>query len=594
MNKFYTKGTIEVRTADDGTHKLVGRGITFDSLSNELRTSNGDVFKEIVPSDAEIRMTDDCKITVDHKDDAFHLLGRNGVNATFEKRSDGIYYEVEVPSTSVGNDVVELAKRGLATGCSFEFRCESDAVSVVDGMPVRELRSIEVSAINPLMTTKPAYDSSTVEARSIEEYYVNKKTKTVYTEDDGSVLEIDREVETKEKVEYKRKETRGMNLTELKDARANLLEKEKEIRSLAEKEERSLNADEVSKINETQIEARSIENLIKIEAEAQRSRGVEFKEDTKMKEDKNEKRFVLKNENMNVEMRDLSIAGAASTTLTDANIAHADIAELQGALNPQSAFAQLGCTVHSPISNNLRIPIANKLDTLPTFKGETADADKQTVTFRDISLTPKRLPVEVVISSRYLMQDAVGATNYAINEATRSLKEAMEKQMFSDAAGSATAPAGLFALATDSDFDATAGGSNWGYQDALDARATLAAANVNVGKVKAITSYAVDSMLRGESIVGTEARFVLEGNTLTNVGMNVAANNMINHSTDGQDVMLMGDFSHVHVAFFRNVEVIYDPYTLASSAQVRYVFNFEVDWTLAHQEAILGITDLAV
>lgn len=594
-NFFNSNGSIEIRSNDDGTHTLTGRGITFNVQSNELRTQNGKKFIESVPDTAEIRMTDDCKVTVDHKNDAFHLIGRRGVNADFERRSDGIYYSVVLPDTSIANDVRALASQGLATGCSFEFRCIQDATEErSDGMLVRELRSIEVTAINPLVTVNPAYNESTVEARSVDEYYEKKETVNTFTNNEGESYTVTEERESKRKItyEYEHKETRGMNLTELKDARASLIEKQTEIRSLANKEERSLTENEISAISTLQAEARGIESVIQIETEAERANGAV--ETEKRSVEVKEPAFVLKNENQMVEFRALSIDGATGSTLTDANIAHADVAALQGALNPASAFEQLGCTVHSPISNNLRIPIANKLDALPTFKGETGAADAQTVTFRDIALTPKRLPVEVILSSRYVAQDAVGATNYAISEATRSLKEAMQKQMLSDAVGSATAPEGLFNAATDADFDATAGGKNWGYTDALAARGTLAASNVNVGKVKAITSYGVDSMLRGESIVGTEARFVLEGNTLTNIGMTVNANNMINHSVDGQDVMLMGDFSHVHVAFFRNVEVIYDPYTYASNAQVRYVFNFEVDWKLAHEEALLAITDLAV
>lgn len=81
----------------------------------------------------------------------------------------GLYYDVEVPDTTRGNDVAVLCKRGDITSSSFAFRVPDggdywERSSSVGGMPMRYLRDIELVDVAPVNI--PAYTDATAQLRS--------------------------------------------------------------------------------------------------------------------------------------------------------------------------------------------------------------------------------------------------------------------------------------------------------------------------------------------------------------------------------------------------------------------------------------------
>jgi hypothetical protein len=74
--------------------------------------------------------------------------------------SKGLHFDLAVPSTSFGRDVLELTERGDIGGASFAFipideRWEGDR---------RELRSVDLKEIS-IVSAWPAYDGTVVQAR---------------------------------------------------------------------------------------------------------------------------------------------------------------------------------------------------------------------------------------------------------------------------------------------------------------------------------------------------------------------------------------------------------------------------------------------
>jgi HK97 family phage prohead protease len=104
----------------------------------------------------------DILALVDH--DQTRLLGRtrNGSLRLHEDRQ-GLLFEIDVPNTTLGSDVLEMARRGDLGGMSFGFRVRKAGERW--SKTLRELRSldlIEVSAI----AAWPAYEGTEVHARS--------------------------------------------------------------------------------------------------------------------------------------------------------------------------------------------------------------------------------------------------------------------------------------------------------------------------------------------------------------------------------------------------------------------------------------------
>lgn len=136
---------------------LSGRAITFGKDSKNIG------FIERVEERA---FTDDVMAgemfaTFNHNKDM--ILGRT-TNGTLrvEKRQDGVYVEIDIPNTSVGRDVAELAQRGDLGGFSFEFVADKSHdiwERRSDGTMHRTVNVIKrLYAFNPVVD--PAYDDS--------------------------------------------------------------------------------------------------------------------------------------------------------------------------------------------------------------------------------------------------------------------------------------------------------------------------------------------------------------------------------------------------------------------------------------------------
>ena len=92
-----------------------------------------------------------------HNDDA--LLGTSG-SGTLKLYDDGkeLRYEIELPHTTVGNDTLELAKRGDLTGASIGFVPQKDNVEIIDGQIFRDISAADLHEIS--LVTKPAHETT--------------------------------------------------------------------------------------------------------------------------------------------------------------------------------------------------------------------------------------------------------------------------------------------------------------------------------------------------------------------------------------------------------------------------------------------------
>ena len=96
--------------------------------------------------------------------DQTKLLGRtrNGTLRLAETRQ-GLAFEIDVPNTTLGSDVLELARNGSLGGMSFAFRVRTAGERWIKNL--RELRLVDLVEISTVAAW-PAYDNTTVHARA--------------------------------------------------------------------------------------------------------------------------------------------------------------------------------------------------------------------------------------------------------------------------------------------------------------------------------------------------------------------------------------------------------------------------------------------
>lgn len=169
--------TIEIRSvaeppvAGEG-RTISGYAIVFGVESRVLWDWEGD-FVEIIERgaiDEELLNSSDVTALFNH--DRNQLLARSANGAGTLKLSlddHGLRFEFEAPHTTLGNDILELVRRGDLKGCSFAFTA---AAEDVEYSKEHDKRLRTVKRINALydvsVVVNPAYTQTSVDARSFE------------------------------------------------------------------------------------------------------------------------------------------------------------------------------------------------------------------------------------------------------------------------------------------------------------------------------------------------------------------------------------------------------------------------------------------
>jgi hypothetical protein len=146
--------SLEVRAAHG--RKLTGYAATFGSearIGATRETIAAGAFRATLASGRDVLAL------VDH--DPARVLARTK-SGTLRLSEDvrGLAFEIDLPDTTAGRDVLALAERGDLGGMSFGFRVV-DEIRDADRRELRAVELVEVSVIGAF----PAYQGTSVEAR---------------------------------------------------------------------------------------------------------------------------------------------------------------------------------------------------------------------------------------------------------------------------------------------------------------------------------------------------------------------------------------------------------------------------------------------
>lgn len=153
---------MEFRADENKPHQVTGYGAMFDTLSENL----GGFREKIAVGAFDDVLQDDVRALINH--DPNLILGRTNSN-TLGISVDvlGLRYNIDMPATSYGDDLMVSLKRGDITQSSFAFSVEKDSWDEDDdGRIVRTIEKIKrLFDVSPV--TYPAYPDTTVAARTL-------------------------------------------------------------------------------------------------------------------------------------------------------------------------------------------------------------------------------------------------------------------------------------------------------------------------------------------------------------------------------------------------------------------------------------------
>lgn len=177
MAEYRTYDEVSIRSEDmeDGKMRFSGYIAKFNEDSKELSQGRAKFTERLKPGCFKRALErDDIKMLVNH--DKARVLGRNGipdgeVGALSLSEDDvGLRFDVTATDTSYARDLYENVKAGVINSCSFGFRNPTYKNSRgSDGKILREMQDCELFDVS--IVTYPAYNSTTAQARSLEDIY---------------------------------------------------------------------------------------------------------------------------------------------------------------------------------------------------------------------------------------------------------------------------------------------------------------------------------------------------------------------------------------------------------------------------------------
>lgn len=589
------------------SRKVCGYAVRFEEPSVVLWDKESE-FVEIIHRGAiteETILNSDVMCLLNHRSDAVLARSNKGVGSMKLTLDDnGLMYEFEAPNTAIGDELLEHIRRGEISQSSFAFTYgynEGDVVREFDANG-RETRHVyRIGALYDCSPVyQPAYPSTSCAKRAIEslnsfhddmentDNQINNEKEIEALK--SQIAELEAKLEEANRKEEETPEEKPSDTekeapeTDEKPADEETIKEDEETRSEDEKEPKN---DE----EETSEDGSDEETINNNEETSETDENSDNEEETSDDEDKNENKrsFNIKmNTNMlteqirsamnsadhkvilNAETRAVKVNG------TDGVHDHTVETEMKGLLEPlyaDSILSKIGMRMYTGVPmGDIQVPILGKAQV--GFVGETsAPTSASTPNIGSVKLSPKRITGYVDYSLNFLAQDTLAVNEAIKRDLIKAVGDAWQAKIFSGDAKTDDAPAGLFAgkLEGENALQATTN-----FLGLTNLEATLEEANVN--DIKYVLSPKAKAAFRNMAKSTKSTELVLQNNSIDGT-------DAISCSSVASKAFVVGDFSALVGAIWNDVELIVDPYTLATQGMVRIVVNAFVDHKVARPEA---------
>ena len=533
---------IELRDEQESRH-IEGYGSVFNQRSVDLGG-----FQEVIAPGAfdGVIERSDVKCYLDHNPDKGILArSKNGKGSlSLELDERGLKYSFDAPHTNLGDEVVEGLKRGDYSQSSFAFTVQDESwTKEEDGTYLRTINKIG-GLYDVSIVANPAYEGTSVALRSLDKF--KEEELAVANEIAEQVEEERKEVEEEVKEEIKEDIKPEVQEAEPKENRNNITNT-KNIHMSNFSLIRAIN----DVVNNRNINEDAL-SVIELGAQEMRKSGLSYSGQIQLPVE---------------ERADTDGAIAATVETQGKEIVETEKLNILGPLRGKSILSEVGATFLTGLVGNISIPTYS--GSTCGWKGELAEADNGKGDFDTVELSPKRLTAYIDISKQFLVQDSVGAEELLRSDIVNALISKLEETIFGDEQGSTTKPEGIF-------YNAEEAEPSWGA--ICDAEAEL---TDYLGDKRFVLSPTAKSVFKQTTVSGekSDLRLLLDGNEVDGYPVSTSSNVV----TGG---WAFGDFKELVVAQWGSIDIVVDPYTLATKNAIRLVINAFFDAKVRREGAI--------
>lgn len=530
---------IELR--EEGESRFVeGYASVFNSRSRDLGG-----FTEIILPGAFDGLIDksDVRCLLDHNPQRGILArsknGQGSLHLSIDER--GLKYAFDAPHTALGDEVVEGLKRGDYSESSFAFRVEDEQwTKEEDGTYLRTISKIS-GLYDVSIVQQAAYGDTSVALRSLDEFKAQEVPAQEEVREEVQEPETpveEREIKEPEVQEVPEPKEERNNISNTKNIHMSKFSLIKAINDVVNN--RNINEDAL--------------NVIEMGATEMRKSGLSYSGQIQLP----------------VEERAAATDDAIVATVQTQGqeIVETEKLNILAPLYGKSILSEVGATFLTGLVGNISIPRYS--GSTVGWKGEMVGADNGEGAFDTVELSPKRLTAYIDISKQFLVQDSVGAEEMLRADIVNALMSKLEQTIFGDEQGSTTKPAGIF----------------YGAEELNPSYAAVCEAEADVtdftGDKRFVMSPSMRAQFKQTTISGeqTDLRLLMEGNEVNGYPVSASSNVL-------KEGWAFGDFRELVVAQWGAIDIVVDPYTLATKNAIRLVINAFFDAAVRRDGAIL-------
>lgn len=240
-------------------------------------------------------------------------------------------------------------------------------------------------------------------------------------------------------------------------------------------------------------------------------------------------------------------------------------------LRAKNVLVQAGAKFITNLTGDVQIPLMSPSNC--GWESEIGEAQDGAGTFSSVKLSPKRLTCYLDLSKQFLIQQSCGAEELIRQDLINALNAKLEATILGAEDGDLTKPEGIFHKIAPTAHTVST------FSDLVNAESDIEDANV-VGEMKYVMSNKAKAAFRSMAKSAKTTQLVMEGGQIDGTPV-------LNTSHVSGKNFVYGDFSNLAIGQFGAVDLLVDPYTKASSGQIRIIINAYFDAKVLRPEAFV-------
>lgn len=255
---------------------------------------------------------------------------------------------------------------------------------------------------------------------------------------------------------------------------------------------------------------------------------------------------------------------------------------------------EMGATVLDNLVGDIAIP-TQATGASAAWEGENDSGSEQSQTFGQLALAPNRVGCYSEVSKKLLVQSSLAVDNIVKNDLATAIALAIDLAAL-HGTGANDQPTGIAAT---SGIGSVAGGTNGlapTYAHMISLETEVAQDNADVGRMGYLTNAKVRGKLKNVFSNATYGEIPVWNNGMMNGYKAIVSNQVSSALTKGTSsgvcsAIFFGNWADLIVALWGGLDIVVDPYTLATTNLTRITVNTYADVGVRHAQSFAAMLD---